>query len=138
MAVIPHPKPDTGARWVNGVCVDLKYLGWKEEYWGKKEQVMFTFQTDDERTGEPLVVDRVYYWDMHKWASLRADVQSWLGCKLTQEEADNFDIRSLRYQHCRLKIEPWKSPAGHLGWSICKIKRPGKKRIEPSGVYTRQ
>ena len=125
------------SRTVNAVCVDVENLGTTKTHYGLKDRVKFSFETDEKNDyGEPCFVSRVYNTSMHEWSSMRRDMESWNGKKLTEEEAQRFKAASKVGQQCQLKLVPHTS-GERLYWNIDEIK-PGKTRVETSGIYQRR
>ena len=136
MALIPRtklPKPPKArvTHYVNAVCVGIEELGVHDAWYGSKERLLFKFKTDErEPTGEPLVLTRVYNSDLHKWSSLRRDVETWLGHKLNRDELAEFSVWDLEDAPCRIKIAPAADSVRNRLWDIEKIKPPLKKRVK--------
>lgn len=122
---------------VNAVCVDVENLGMRDTQYGKKEQIRFTFETDEENDyGEPEFVTRVYNAGMHEWSAMRHDMDSWNGRKLTEDEAKQFRAQSKIGQQCQIKLVPHTS-GDRFYWNVDEIK-PSKTDVEPSGIYKRR
>lgn len=96
----------------------------------------------DGETGMPYVISQDYTLSMHEKASLRKLVQTWLGTKMTDEEAENFDVESLIGKACLLNVIHTVSNANGKTYgnvqSVTSL--PGKmkcpEQVNASSIYT--
>jgi hypothetical protein len=80
------------------VCVDVIDLGIVDGKFGPKPKVRLVFQTADvdETSGRPYRVSKQYSNSLNEKATLRKDIESWLGKKLTTDQArDGIDPEGL-------------------------------------------
>ena len=91
------------------VCIDVVDLGeLKVEFGGEakmRHKVRIVWQIDAYREdGKPFYVSKRYTHSLHEKASLRKDLESWLGRALTAQELEGFDLESLLSSACLLNI----------------------------------
>lgn len=53
---------------------------------------------------KPFVISKMYTMSTHKKASLRADIEAWLGKRLTEEEAREYQITDLIDDYCLIQV----------------------------------
>lgn len=97
-----------------GICYQIIDLGTSEQggnYPGKKRKIQFLFELPNEKAvfsedkGEqPYYVRSVYTLSMNDKALLRRDVSAWIGKKLSDSEAAQFDVFKLLGKACMLNI----------------------------------
>lgn len=95
-------------------CYQIIDLGTTEQggnYPGKKRKVQFLFETPyetavfTEETGEqPFYLRATYTLSMNEKAILRKDVASWIGKKMTDDQAAQFDVFSLLGKECQVNV----------------------------------
>lgn len=95
-------------------CYQIIDLGTTEQggnFPGKKRKVQFLFETPyetavfSEEAGEqPYYIRSTYTLSMNEKAILRKDVTSWLGVKMTDEQASRFDIFKLLGKECQVNV----------------------------------
>jgi hypothetical protein len=115
------PKPEKSDRPVCpegnhvGICVGLIDLGThKEEYQGKIKhlrKIRLVFETPNKRAvfsedkGEqPFLISRDYTLSMNEKATLRIDIESWRGKKLTDKDLEDYDLKKLLNKVCLVNI----------------------------------
>lgn len=95
-------------------CYQIIDLGTTEQggnYPGKKRKVQFLFETPyetavfSEESGEqPYYLRATYTLSMNEKAILRKDVASWIGKKMNDEQAAQFDVFSLLGKECQVNV----------------------------------
>ena len=91
------------------VDVGTRQTEWKGQ---KKEQhqIMVTWElpnarmTEGETAGKPFIVSKFYTLSMYDNSRLRKDIDAWRGVKLTDKQADEFNITKLLKVPCMLQI----------------------------------
>lgn len=91
------------------VDVGTRQTEWKGQ---KKEQhrIMVTWElpsvrmTEGENAGKPFVITKFYTLSMYDNSRLRKDIDAWRGVKLTDKQADEFNITKLLKVPCMLQI----------------------------------
>lgn len=80
-------------------------------YPGKKRKVQFLFELplelavfDEAKGAQPFYVRAMYTLSLHENASLRRDLESWIGKKLTDKEASEFNIFKLIGVPCLVNV----------------------------------
>jgi len=95
-------------------CIDLGHqsVDWKGET-KIMHKMVFTWElhgesddgekllTDD---GKPLIVSKRYTVSLGDQSTLRKDLESWSGKKMTTEDRKNFDVRNLLGKFCMLSV----------------------------------
>ncbi len=95
-------------------CIDLGHqsVDWKGET-KIMHKMVFTWElhgesesgekllTDD---GKPLIVSKRYTVSLGDQSTLRKDLESWSGKKMTAEDRKNFDVRNLLGKFCMLSV----------------------------------
>jgi hypothetical protein len=82
-------------------CYAVLDLGTHEKVWqGQKKmerQVRVVWEVPGERMndGRPMAISRTYKASLHEKSSLRKNIESWRGKRLSEAEVDNFDITML-------------------------------------------
>lgn len=93
-----------------GICYGLVDIGLQEStYQGQtriKPQVVILWETPGElmTDGRPFGISKVYTASMHENAGLRKDIESWRGKKLSESEAEEFDLIAVLGKPCLLNI----------------------------------
>lgn len=86
-------------------CWLLVDIGWQATNFGDKEQVVLGFEIPGELIdGKPMVIYKTLTNSMHEKANLRQWIESWRGTKLSEAEANAFDLRKVLGQACQLSI----------------------------------
>lgn len=75
-------------------------------------QVVIAFELLEDELGEgvkmsdgrPFAISKTYTLSLHKNASLRADLNSWRGKPLTDDEANDFDLTNLLDKFCTVQV----------------------------------
>lgn len=81
-----------------GVCYQLVDLGTQRTDFqgqiGNRPQIRFTFELRDQSLvgGRPLAIGRTYTYSSDPRASLRQDIESWLGRPLTEDDFGELDL----------------------------------------------
>lgn len=91
----------------HGVCVDVVDLGLVDTTFGRKHRVRLAWQIadTDPATGRRHDCIKTYTISLHKKATLRADLESWFGRKLTEDEVQSgFDLERLLGVNAMLNI----------------------------------
>lgn len=82
-----------------GICVWVIDLGTQnsELYKTTNRQVLIGWELTDEHTddGQPRIISKRYSLNLGDKATLGKDIQSWLGRRVTKEEAKDFDFEDL-------------------------------------------
>lgn len=69
-------------------------IGWELPY--------ETIEVEEEKV--PRVISRTYSMSLHEKSKLRKDLESWMGRKLTAEEAAGFNLATLLGKPCQLQV----------------------------------
>lgn len=69
-------------------------IGWELPY--------ETIEVEEEKV--PRVISRTYSMSLHEKSKLRKDLESWMGRKLTAEEAAGFNLTTLLGKPCQLQV----------------------------------
>ena len=99
----------------HAVCIAVIELGtvYNERYEKNNHEVMFTWELpeeriemtrEDETVSMPMVTSQKYTISLHEKANLRKAMESWLGRKLTFDELQGFDLKSMLNKNCMLQI----------------------------------
>jgi len=89
-------------------------VGMQETTYGPRNRVYVGWEIHDERfqwekdgaeNDIPASIWRAYNVSMHKNATLREDVEAWMGKTMTKEEVQTFDLFDLVGRPCQLTIE---------------------------------
>lgn len=126
------------------VCVDNVDLGMETvEFQGKKKEqhkMKLVFETDELlEDGKPKIISKKMTASFHERATLRKDLETWLGRPLSDEEVNEGveldDLIGTSAQVMVLHEAGTKDP----GTMFAKIDRiyPAEKKLKPSGNYTR-
>lgn len=95
-------------------CYQIIDLGTMEQggqFAGKKRKVQFLFELplelavfDDTKGAQPYYTRGMYTLSLHEKSSLRRDVESWLGKKMSDKEASKFNIFKLLGAPCMVNV----------------------------------
>jgi hypothetical protein len=78
------------------VCCDVVDLGMIETTWGSKPMVRIVWQIEERMNDErPFTVGKRYTASLHEKSRLRADLESWRGKRLSEEDLRGFDLERL-------------------------------------------
>jgi len=91
------------------VCVDVVDLGLVKGFYAGKEtikhKVLLVWQiTETNERGYRYAVSKRYTASLHPKATLTADLESWMGRSLTDEEKAGFDLELLVGWNCQLQV----------------------------------
>lgn len=87
------------------VCCDVLDLGMQETQWGNKRMVKVRWQTEDTmEDGKPFLIQKRYTASLHPKATLRQDLESWRGQRMTEDEAAGFDLEKLIGINCTIQV----------------------------------
>lgn len=128
---------------VQGVCVDLIDLGLVPGFEGRLEhKIELVFQVDEqnEKGDARLEVKRRFTLSMNAKSNLRKFVESWRGKKLTDEEAEDFELYDLLNANGMLSIVHAAGNQGGTFANIDTIMRLGKdvEKMVPEGYKRRE
>jgi len=101
----PRDLPPTGAH--TAVCFRVIDLGTQQTPFGTKRQVYISWELPDERmgNGQPHTAGRYYTYSSDERATLRGDIEGWLGRPLTNSDFGKFDLTTLLGMTCLLGIK---------------------------------
>lgn len=104
-----YEAPAPGQHW--GVCVGIFDIGTQLNKYGngdpkRKVVIMFEFPWSLTKDGKPMVMSIFRTLSLYEKAQLRADLTSWFGRLLTEEECQNFDASQLLGQWAQLLVAP--------------------------------
>jgi hypothetical protein len=140
--VMPEEKarelPPAGAH--TAICIKVIDLGTQDGKFGAKHQLYIGWELPDERMsdGKPFGAGKFYNYSSNQKATLRQDVQGWLGRTLTTNDFGRFDLGSLLGMTCTLAIMHSEKD-GNPRANITSVLRPGKgvlPRLPPSNPAT--
>lgn len=78
------------------VCCDVVDLGEVTSTWGTKPMIRVVWQIEQKmQDGRPFTCNKRYTASLHEKSTLRADLESWRGRKLSTEELHGFDLERL-------------------------------------------
>lgn len=95
-------------------CYQIVDLGTTEQggqYPGKKRKVQFLFELplelamfDESKGLQPYYTRAMYTLSLHEKSSLRRDIESWIGKRMTDKEASKFNIFKLIGAPCMVNV----------------------------------
>ena len=114
------------------VCVDVVDLGWLEvTYAGqtsKKHKINIAWQiAEDREDGKPYLVFKRYTLSLHEKATLRKDIESWLGKRFGH--SGGFDVETLIGKNCMLNVTH--NPVGDKVYANVVSVMPLHKKLQP-------
>jgi len=128
---------------VQAVLYDVWDLGWQKTNYVNDDgspkiqpKIVLAFEIDErmpegsKRAGERFAVNKRYTFSFWKNATLRKDVESWIGKTLSDNEAELFDIETLIGKNCLLAISNNESDNGNTYTNIASIS-PLMKDMQP-------
>jgi len=88
------------------VCYRVIDLGTQQTSFGHKHQILISWELPEERMddGRPFSIGKTYTYSSHEKSSLRQDLESWRGAKMTDAQAEQFDLAKLIGQPCMVGI----------------------------------
>lgn len=88
------------------VCCDVVDLGLQQTNWGAKHQIWIVWLLSEiePESGKPFLVTKRYTFSMHEKSNLFADVCSWLGLRMTPDQAERCDLEKMIGRPCLLNI----------------------------------
>jgi hypothetical protein len=130
----PHELPPPGVH--TAVCIKVVDLGTQTGKFGPKHQLYIQWELPDERAsdGRPFVLGRFYNYSSNPKATLRQDIQGWLGRTLTAADFGKFDLSRLVTTTCTLGIQHQERegvPRANIG-SVLKASKGCPARLSPS------
>jgi hypothetical protein len=120
------------------VCCSVIDLGTQQTEYGSKRQVYIGFELPDElrSDGKIFNIGKFYTLSSDERATLRRDIEGWLGRPLTRVELGSLDISSHLGLPATLVIQHKTSKAGRVGAVIASITRPPKSAPPRMGLTT--
>jgi hypothetical protein len=112
------------------ICCDVVDLGMvHSDKWDKTQhKVRLKWQSEEEmQNGKPFLISKDYTLSMHEKATLRLHIESWMGRKLTEEEAAEFDVEQMLDKVCQLNIVHVQGSKGGTFANIASIVPAGKR-----------
>ena len=91
------------------VCVDVVDLGILDVTWQgktkKQHKVNLAWQiAEDREDGKPFMVFKRYTLSLSEKATLRKDLESWLGRKFGRDDEMGFDVETMIGRNCLLNV----------------------------------
>lgn len=88
------------------VCCDVVDLGLQETGFGTKHKILIYWQLNEVEpdSGKPFLVWQPYTFSMHEKSNLYADTCSWLGMRMTPDQAARCDIEKMIGRPCLLNL----------------------------------
>jgi hypothetical protein len=101
----PRDLPPAGAH--TAVCFRVIDLGTQQTPFGVKHQIYIGWELPDERmgNGQPFTIGRYYTYSSDERATLRGDIQGWLGRPLSNSDFGKFDLTTLLGTTCTLGVK---------------------------------
>jgi hypothetical protein len=124
---------------LRSVCVDAHSLGVVNTTWGKKRQVKMVFETEELKdNGYPRTATRTFNVSYYEKATLRKELESWLGRPLTATEMLNgFPFDRLVGKAAELDVEDARTEDGTVFLRITAIRPSRANPLAPTGSYRR-
>ena len=121
----PRELPPPGAH--TAVCFRVVDLGTQQTPYGTKRQIYIGWELPDERmgNGQPFTIGRYYTYSSDERATLRADIQGWLGRPLSNGDFGKFDLTSLLGATCLIGISH-ETKNDRTRAAIASVMRPNK------------
>lgn len=112
--IAPKPEGGTFEKVPSGVyiarCYKVVDLGSREVQWQgdtkwqRKIRLTWELPLKQMADGKPFAISKRYTLSMADNANLRKDVENWIGRKLTDDEADYFDVCQLIGLYCQIQV----------------------------------
>ena len=115
----------------NAICCRVVDIGTQATSFGPRHQLFFSWELTDEtmNNGRPFIISRRYNYSADRKASLRIDIEGWLGRTLDARDFGTLDLSTMLGRTCLVGVKH-ETRDGRTFANVTSIMKPPKETME--------